>query len=510
MYCRFILIALVCGLPTVPAFAQFEASEDKLTAADGSAYDEFGHSVSLSGDRAIIGAYLDNDQNGSAYIFERQADGTWQEVYKLTAGDGDAEDWFGYSTSLEEDRAIVGAWRDDDLGTESGSAYIFERQGDGSWQEVAKLTASGGDPFDFFGYSVSLSGDHAIVGARGEGGIFEVGAAYVFERQEGDPWQEVTKLTPTDPPDHIPFSRFGVSVSLSGDRAIVGASGGWHSGTASGLAFLYERDEDGTWLEVDELTASDADQGDRFGSAVSLSGDRVIVGAFSDDDPGLESGSAYIYERQSDGTWLEMTKLVPTDGAPFDHFGTSVSIDGDLAIVGSYLHDEFATDDGSAYMYEVQGDGSWLEVGEFAASDGTAGDRFGISVSLSGDRALVGAYLDDDLGTDSGSAYLYDDILTTAVEMSVDLPQGYLLSVAYPNPFNPKAQFMLEVAEPQHVLIEVFNPVGQRVTVLHDGMFSGRGTHPFTFEAGSLPNGVYLLRVTGETFSATRTMTLLK
>ena len=144
------------------------------------------------------------------------------------------------------------------------------------------------------------------------------------------------------------------------------------------------------------------------------------------------------------------------------------------------------------------------------ASDGAEGAALGTSVSFSGDRILAGARGDNDLGEDSGAAYVFENIFPVTIEPPADLPNSYSLSEPYPNPFNPQVQFSLVVAQAQQVRIEVFNTLGQRVGVLHEGLLSGRGTHRFTFDAGSLPSGVYLLRVTGETFAATRTMTLLK
>ncbi|MCH7639915.1 MAG: T9SS type A sorting domain-containing protein [Bacteroidetes bacterium] len=372
--------------------------------------------------------------------------------HKVTASDGASGDVFGWSVSLSGDHALVAAAGDDELGTASGSAYVYERQGDGSWLEVAKLTASDGASGEVFGWSVSLSGERALVGASGDDGVgFSVGSAYVFERQG-----------------------------------------------------------DGSWLEVAKLRASDGDEADEFGISVSLSGDRALVGADRDDDLGSNSGSAYVYERQGDGSWLEVFKLTASDGAADDHFGRSVSLSDDKALVGAYWDDDLGDFSGSAYVFERQGDGTRLEVAKLTASDGAEDDVFGFSVSLSGDRALVGAAGDDDLGAASGSAYVFENIFTVAIEPSADIPDSYHLSEPYPNPFNPQAQFSLSVSESQHVQIEVFSTLGQRVAVLHDGLLTSRGTHPFTFDAGSLPSGIYLLRVTGETFAATRTMTLLK
>jgi len=359
---------------------------------------------------------------------------------------------FGVSVSLADDRAVVGAWTDSAMGLYSGSAYVFEREEDNSWNEVAKLFASDGADNDFFGFSVSLSGDRILVGA----------------------WAD----------DDL--------------------------GSYSGSAYVFEREEDSSWSEVAKLTASNGREGDWFGQSVSLSGDYALIAAENSDYLGNLSGSAYVFTRRDDGAWIEAALLSASDGAEGDHFGSSVSLSEDHAIIGAFGDDDLGGASGSAYAFLRQGNASWSEIAKLKASDGTGNDWYGYSVSLSGDRAFVGAHRDDDPGTDGGSAYVYDSLLPTAVEMAVDLPDNYHLSEPYPNPFNPQAEFSLEVAHTQQVRIEVFNTLGQRVAVLHDGLLTSRGTHPFTFDAGSLPSGVYLLRVTGETFAATRTMTLLK
>ncbi len=375
---------------------------DKLLASDGAAGDRFGNSVSISGDYAIVGAYYDDDNgtnSGSAYIFFY--DGTsWSEQAKLLASDGNTNDYFGYSVSISGDYAIVGAVYDDDNGTNSGSAYIFKRSGT-SWSEQAKLTASDGAAGDEFGVSVSISGDYAIVGAYKEDyNGANSGSAYIFKRS-GTNWSEQAKLTASDGFD---YDEFGGSVSISGDYAIVGAWGDDDSGINSGSAYIFYYN--GTnWSQQAKLTTSDGANYDWFGGSVSVSGDYAIVGAYGDDDSGLSSGSAYIFKR-SGTSWSEQAKLLAADGAEDDQFGWSVSISGDYAIAGAFKDDDNGTNSGSAYIFFYDGT-SWSEQAKLLASDGAAGDLFGYSASISGDYAIVGAAFDDDNGVDSGSAYIY-------------------------------------------------------------------------------------------------------
>ena len=501
---RSVLLIVMTLTLAGPAHAQ--AVEHKLTASNDAPWggENFGGSVSLSGERALVGAVFGaNNQDiatGAAYLYEPRTDGSWAEMCILTASDGEWGHLFGHSVSLSEGRALVGA-----PGDGGGSVYIFERQEDGSWTELDKLTTSDGGGL---GVSVSLSGNRVLAGAYADNDLGPYsGAAYIFERQNDGSWIEMTKLIASDGTED---EYFGFSVSLSGDYALVGAHRDKELGFYAGAAYVFERQNDGSWMEVTKLTASDGTKRQIFGESVSLLGDRALVGAWGDDDMGDVSGAAYIFERQNDGSWSEVHKLTASDGDDWSLFGKSVSLsEGTRALVGASWDDSNGSGGGAVYLFERQTDGSWAEIEKLTSSDGNGGDNFGASVSASEDRILIGAAADEGNGPYSGSAYVYEN-LVTAVEVPTDLPANYLLSAPYPNPFNPQVQFSLEVAQSQQVRIEVINTLGRRVDVLQDGPLPGRGIHRFTFDAGSLPSGVYLLRVTGESFTATRTITLLK
>ena len=339
----------------------------------------------------MIGAHHDDDNgsdNGSAYIF--RFDGlTWVEEAKLAASDGG--DSFGISVSLSGDYALIGALNDG-----VGSAYIFRFDGL-TWVEDAKLAGSNvGGYGGWFGSSVSLSGDYALIGMpyNDENGT-DAGAAYIFHF-DGSTWTEQAKLRGGN--DYL---FFGIGVSLSGDRALIGAF--WDDGNevASGSAYIF-RFDGSDWIEETKLTASDGATGDYFGSAVSLSDDRALIGARGDDDNESSSGSAYIF--RFDGlTWVEEAKLTAPDAAQGDNFGETVSLSEEYALIGAPLHR--GQDAGAAYIFHFDGS-SWNEVIRLLASDRDGFDQFG-RVSLSGDRALIGATYDDDNGLNSGSAYVF-------------------------------------------------------------------------------------------------------
>jgi hypothetical protein len=266
---------------------------NKATASDAAGGDAFGDNVSVSGDYVIIAASRDDDtaiNSGSAYIFKRSGT-TWMEEAKLTASDAAGSDWFGESVSIDGDYAIIGAPLNDDDGSDSDSAYIFKRSGT-TWTEEVKLTASDAAGSDNFGEMVSIDGDYAIIAAPfddddGSGS----GSAYIFKRS-GTTWMEEAKLTASDAAEG---GLFGYSVSIDGDYVIVGARQDDDNGNSSGSAYIFKRN--GTsWIEEQKLTVSDAAELDFFGESVTVNSDFAIIGAIGDDDNGISSGSVYFFD----------------------------------------------------------------------------------------------------------------------------------------------------------------------------------------------------------------------
>jgi hypothetical protein len=333
----------------------------------------------------------------------------------LTASDAAEGDWFGASVSIDGRTAIIGAVGDNEAGRNSGSAYVFQDTspaGDWSSFSETKLTASDAAKVAFFGLAVSISGRTAIIGAPSDRrpGTDNRGSAYVFQDMSpaGD-WSSFieTKLTPSDLAEgHY----FGVSVSISGNTAIIGARGDDDGGYYSGAAYiLQDTSPSGDWSSFTEtkLTASDPAELNYFGYSVSISGRTAIIGAFG-------GGSAYVFQDTSPGgdwTFFTETKLIASDGSLGDSFGKYVWISDDTAIAGSPGDDDAGPQSGSAYVFQdtsTAGDWSSFIETKLTASDGDRNDLFGRSVSISGDMALVGAPRKDDGGIDSGSAYLYD------------------------------------------------------------------------------------------------------
>jgi hypothetical protein len=390
-----------------PAFVQ----QARLEASEPAASDYFGYSVSLSSDTVVVGApFADTAAGmdaGAAYVFVRTG-AVWSQQQKLTASDATAEAYFGSSVSVSGNTAVVGAYGDDAPWLDSGSAYVFVRSGT-AWTQQQKVTASDGMGEDFFGCSVSVSGDTAVIGAywADKPPLWDTGAAYVFVRS-GTLWTQQQKLTASDAAES---DRFGRVVSLSGNTVVAGADGAdTAAGTNAGSAYVFVRS--GTaWSQQQKLTASDAAAGDAFGCSVSVSGDTAVVGAYGADTAFTDAGSAYVFVR-SGTAWSQQQKLTASDAAAADYFGLSVSVSANTAVIGAYGDDTAAgTDAGSAYVF-VRSATGWSEQQHLAASDAGASDRFGYVVAASGGTAVVGAHRDDTAaGVDAGSAYVFSEVI---------------------------------------------------------------------------------------------------
>jgi hypothetical protein len=335
---------------------------------------------------------------------DRTAASLSTEVAKLRAADASSLDRFGHAVAVTAGVVLVGAPFDDDEGVDSGSVYVFTGS-DGSWSQQTKLTAEDGEPVDRFGFSLAVSEDTAVVGAPFEDASDErldAGAAYVFTGGD-DSWSQQAKLAPLD---RDARDGFGRAVAVDADTALVGAP--FDDGeelTDAGSVYVYRRSS-GAWGQEAKLTAEDGDSRHGFGESVAVSGDTAVVGAQFDDDNGFDAGAAYVFVRDEE-EWRLETKLTAEDGGAADFFGSAVDVDGDTVLVGAVGDDDNGLQSGSAYVFTRE-EGVWMQAAKLTASDGELQDNFGGSVALSGDLALVGADGDDvDDVRGVGSAYRF-------------------------------------------------------------------------------------------------------
>lgn len=424
-----IFLALNLIIASIGATAQIFDAPVKAVASDRQSGNQFGSAVAVSGNYAVVGAadisggQVSNSAQ-SAYVYERKSTGNWVQVQKLVAPDKEAGDNFGQSVSISGNYIIVGSpyhSKDANGGnviSGAGAAYIFERNASGTWTQVKKLVATDRSANDFFGHSVSISGNYAVVGspyddedAIGSNTINDAGSAYFFVRNANGSWVLTNKAVAHD---RNGPAIFGFSVSINGDQAVVGApfeskdtSGNTVEG--AGAAYVFKRSANNTWGSPHKIFYWHRAMGDQFGYAVSITGDALIVGSpFGKDNaqqnnPLLNAGCAHIFEKKEDERWWWIYLLSAPDRAIADNFGLTVSISPKYAVIGASPEDDDINGNnpflfsGSAYVFmnDPYSQGYMTSVKKIVANDRTANDWFGYAVASSDQYIIVGAPFQD-------------------------------------------------------------------------------------------------------------------
>lgn len=370
----------------------------QLVAEGGSSNDAFGGEVAVMGNSVLVGADLDDNENGkyagSVYVFE-DVDSEWRQSTKLLLAEGTERASFGTSMSVSGRRVLVGADRADTAnGEAAGAAYVFERA-DGSWTERASLVPEDGDSKEEFGGSVALSEGTALVGTNRKGPDDAVGtrSVYVFERKERR-WRQRTELRAAQPDE---TERFGSAVDLADGTAFVGArNDDTTDGYESGAVYVFD-EQDGAWAQREVLGLEDAAWHAGFGTALAVASETLLVGA-PGEPKGRGVGAAYVF-RRVDGGWEMHARLAAPDGDREDGFGGAVALAGGTALIG-------ASGDGSAYVFERTVDG-WQPRVKLAPED-AGRSWFGNPVALGDDMGLVGALADENRnGYKGGAVYVY-------------------------------------------------------------------------------------------------------
>ena len=391
--------ALLCPVPSRAA----DTHETQLKAAKGSAESKFGTAVSISGDTAVVSA---PDEGGTAreggmgavYVFTR-SDGAWAERATLVAPVRRDGDKFGFGVAIDRDTIVVGAPNAEELAPGPGLAYVFVRRGQ-AWAHQATLKPSERRPDDAFGFAVALSGDTAVIGAKGSnvGVTADPGAAYVFTRT-GDVWREQAKLTASD---GAPADLFGGSVALWGDTAIIGAVyGDVGARIDHGSAYVFTR-TGSRWTEQAKLAPSDGTPRQAFGDSVKVFGDTVVVGA-PEAHVGVApvQGSAFVFVRNGN-SWTQQAKLTAPApaGDAGDFFGRSVDTTGDAVVVGAH----FDEGGGGVYVFNRTA-GAWSAPTRHIAA---GAELLGVSIAVSGHTVVAGANFTKVGNNGSqGAAYVY-------------------------------------------------------------------------------------------------------
>jgi hypothetical protein len=467
-----------------------------IKASNTDAADNFGCSMALHNNTLAVGACgeasaasgVNGDQadntavnSGGVYVFTRDGAGTWTQQAYLKASNSAASDFFGFSVALDGDTLAVGAPEEDSAATgvngneadnsatQAGAAYVFTRDVSGTWSQQAYLKASNAAASDRFGGAVALSGDTLAVGAHQEdssatginGGQGDSnmtgnsGAVYVFTRDAANAWsqQAYVKASNTGSGD---FFGYRSSVALSGDTLAVGAYGEASAATGingdqtddsqvnAGAVYVFARDAADTWTQQAYIKASNAGGGDRFGHAVSLSDDTLLVGApFEasgaigiDGDQTQNSvggaGAAYVFTRDAAGVWSQDAYVKASNTGVLDNFGIAVALSGDAVAIFAQNEDgsdvgingtqtnNSSPSSGAVYVFMRDGSGIWSQQYYVKASNTDAADEFGWSLAISADTLAVGSQLEDSAATgidgdqtdntaaDAGAVYVFE------------------------------------------------------------------------------------------------------
>lgn len=423
---------------------------NKIVAGDRDEYDMFGSAVAISGDYAIIrGSNNDNPDfpdltPGAAYIFKRNGS-SWTQIVKLTSPSPQVNGGFALdAVSISGEYAIVGAQYEDLAGTPAtedvGAAYIYKKDqgGTDNWGLTATLTVPSSLPeaYTLYGSAVAISGNYAIVGARGDGFdvdgqnlMADAGAAYVYERNTStDAWEFQRKITAST---RQAQASFGNAVAIEGDYAVVGAPGEESEPTQpAGAAYIFGKNNS-NWGLVTKLTPTDRLSNGEFGRSVSIDGDLVAIGAPGEN---ISRGGAYIFQQDNTDpdTWPQAKRIINAVAGELDIFGVSVSISGNNLIVGAALNANDETEGntkigaGAAYIFNknhLTAD-SWGQVKKLVASDRAEDDNFGMAVAISGNYAIISSPTDseDANGNNTllaaGSSYIFGNLTALPVTLT--------------------------------------------------------------------------------------------
>jgi hypothetical protein len=453
----------------------------QLIDEEGSAGEEFGHSVAMKGNFAAVGAPNDNNFVGSVLVFHFDGE-EWNEFYRIVPADGASGDNFGRSLVMDDDFIVVGApGADDDL----GAVYFYQRE-DVEWIEVNRCV-----PFDTLGtkglgVSLAMEDDMVLAGAISEDfNVENSGAVYAYQRA-GNNWEEAGIITASDGEEN---DFFGCSVDLTKNgseyKAIIGARFNNNIGSAYIFSYCY-----GDWNQQSKIVGSANQNHENFGQSVTIDGNKAVISTRFSNSP---SSSVFTYSYSILG-WEELTSLNCVDS---DSFGCRLALKGDYLVVsdnnGSAVWDIRG---GEIFLYKLFDD-QWGLLTSVEAYDGEGTDRFGSSICIDESNVIVGAYGHNSLGARTGASYIYEfsDYIEITDSENDQIEQAQHSISNYPNPFNPRTTIAYTLAEEANIDIQICNIKGQKVKTLVTGTKSS-GQYEATWDgkddnSSAVSSGIY-------------------
>ena len=402
------LLTLFAPARSVMTQSSLTFTQTKLLAADAAQYDYFGLSVAVKGDTAIVGAYGKSDlarNAGAAYVFTRNA-GSWTQQARLGTSTPLIDAYLGATVATNGSYTAAGAPYASVGAQNDGVVYLFSNA---TWQQQTILLPNDPDLLSQFGSALAINNNTLFVGAPMHDSFgVNAGAVYVFAF-DGLSWVQRQKLIGADT---VPGDRFGSALALNDNWLAVSAPLHSSPGGPGGAVYLFQFDGV-SWVQRYKVGAPDTIAGDRFGSALALDDGWLAVSAPLHRFVGSASGAVYLFE--FNGTaWAQRQKLVASDTAGSDQFGSALALENRRLVVGAPLHNSNGPASGAVYIFE-RATTTWIERAKLIGSDTNAGDRLGGSISIDGNTILVGAYGDTAAGPATGAAYVFAEVTGSGV-----------------------------------------------------------------------------------------------
>lgn len=382
------------------------AQTQKITAPDGSADDFFGYSVLLSEGDLFVGAQGRQDRDGAVYVYPSGS--SYESPAFIIEPPSGEKNYFGTRLLRQDDTLFISAQRSDAASVDAGAVFVYQKNASGTWTLSQTLTASSPGRNDWFGNAIAVENDRLLVGAprRDVDGVRDVGTVYAFSRNGSGQWVESAVLLPESPTEQ---GLFGLSVAVSQNRALVGMPGHDAPGvTNSGLAYAYTAGSAGAWTLAQALVPDTPLARAGFGTAVAMAQGQAVVSAPNDES----GGSVYALEDQ-EGGWAISQRLASTESFQGLQFGFSVALspNGQNLAVGAIGATEPGFDSGEIHLFNASGSGSFASAGApLETNDIEARDNLGSAVYLTNEQVLVaGVRADDDSGNASGSVYIFGE-----------------------------------------------------------------------------------------------------
>jgi hypothetical protein len=501
-----LLALLILGGPALsqPTLIQQFISPDPIPES------RFGSGVALNGDYVVVGEPGDLGAVGRAFVFVRDpGSDAWAFDAELiptsleTGGEFDPA--FGTSAAFDGPNAVVGAPYESGQAINSGAAFLFRQDEETfDWISFAKFKAPTPALEDQFGFAVAISGATAAVGAPTDDEAAEdAGAVYLYtEDVESGTWLFDQVVTADEPEVG---DRFGFAIDLAGGVLVVGVSNEIGADDPGGV-YVFEREGDAPWAQVQKLVPDDVEEGDNFGFDVATDGEAIFIGAPL--SAPLQQGSAYVYERTGagDAPWELAQRLVAV--APQDNaqFGAAVAVDNDRAVVGAPL-DGVEVSSGAVYAFE-RANGVWTPEARLSVPLDDENASFGLTLDLQSDLTLIGSPgADGFVEENAGTAFIFALVPTSAEAGTA--PAAFALSAPFPNPARAAAEFRYTLDAAADISLALYDVLGREVEVLERGTRPA-GTHTVRWRASALPPGLYVLRLTDGERVATRKLVVVR